>query len=443
MQDEIQTTSTVSSLASNSLVSTASSTLSFPSTSTIPSMSTLSSAQQQQAQTTHTHTDTTAHSTTNLGAQQATNPTFGIPSAPPIPNAYYPFALPSRVHLPPFNKSDPSLWFITVEEQFNLAGITHEDGRYANIINSLPGEIALQVRDLITNKPLVLPYTTLKNLLIQRLSASLDERIHQLLQKETLGSQRPTQLLVRMNSLMSECTGMIDGNVFRSLFLQRMPRNVQEILSVLADTTSVQSLAQMADKIIETSNRNQNSAPINSVHAAVAAAQPSLQPALPQHAAPAATAQPYPVHTAVTHTPHTVPNSTTPSLPQTYSAHHASQTHPHNYLPTQYINSIQNTPQLEQSVNAISPSQATFDSLVKSVQQLSLQVETLVKRDNNRGRSRSRNSSQQRSRSSSSRRRSRSPDRHNNPNYCFYHNRFGKKARKCYTDNCTYSSENP
>lgn len=333
-------------------------------------------------------------------------------------NVPYPYAVSSRLQLPPFNKSDPSLWFIQAEEQFNLARIITEDARYSYTVSSLPAEVSGEVRDVLANRPPNAPYTTLKSLLIQRLSCSLNERIKRLLHEEKLGDKRPTQLLVRMKTLLSGCSGTLDERMFKELFVERLPDHVNEILSVVAESTPIQQLAEMADRMM----RVRSTKTASSVNAIT---QPEWHsPPAEQASAAAAAAAAY--APLVSLTPHAPLHSQPPT------GHYSTQPLPQLSAPNSYSS------QLQPNVNAIS-SQNTLDTLVSCIKDLSIQVKDLA---NNRSRSKSRNRSPhyQRSRSSSKRNRHESPVKENR-NYCYYHNKFGPKARKCYTEYCTWDEK--
>ncbi len=197
-----------------------------------------------------------------ISAPTISNPAPTIPN--PVPNSNFTH-MPYRLHLPQFNKVDPILWFIQIEEQFNLYGLVDENNKYSCTVAALPAEVSAEVRDILIQKPVVQPYTTIKTLLLQRLSLSLDERLQRLLREETLGDRRPSQLLIRMQCLVSECTANFDESFLKSLFLQRLPLKVREILSISSDTTPIAKLGHMADQIM----RAQNSSAGESVHAII------------------------------------------------------------------------------------------------------------------------------------------------------------------------------
>ena len=114
---------------------------------------------------------------------------------------------------------------------------------------SLQPEVAQEVRDFLINPPAKNPYTQLKSELVKRTSASEQQRLHQLLNAEQLGDRKPTQLLRRVQQLLGE--SQLESSIMTQLFLQRLPTNAQFILASSKNTLDTESLAKLADKIVE------------------------------------------------------------------------------------------------------------------------------------------------------------------------------------------------
>ena len=155
------------------------------------------------------------------------------------------------VKLPPFWPTGPQIWFAQVEAQFSTRGITSQKTMFDYVVASLSPEFATEIRDLILKPPGENPYNIIKEQLIKRTAASEQRRLQQLFSTEELGDRKPTQLLRRLQQLAGDMPGLTDGTFLRELFLQRLPANVRMVLASTRDNTSIEELAQLADRIIE------------------------------------------------------------------------------------------------------------------------------------------------------------------------------------------------
>ena len=183
--------------------------------------------------------------------QQQQQATLSSQQASPSPSSYgVDTAAVYRVtpKLPPFWPAQPEIWFAQVEAQFSLANITSDKTKYDYVVGNLDHRFASEISDLIVNPPAENRYLTLKNLLIQRVSPSEDQRVRQLLTAEELGDTKPSQLLRRMRSLIS--TTHVEDSFLRTLWLQRLPVNAQAILQTQVTSMPLDELANMADRIV-------------------------------------------------------------------------------------------------------------------------------------------------------------------------------------------------
>lgn len=155
------------------------------------------------------------------------------------------------LRLPPFYSNDPAMWFCQVENLFITRRITSQQTKYAYIIASLQPEVAQEIRDLLLRPPTEDCYDVLKAELIRRTSESEQKRLRQLLTTEELGDRKPSQLLRRMQQLLGE--NKLDENLFKQLFVQRLPTNAQLVVAPSLDKLDLEGLANIADKILEVS----------------------------------------------------------------------------------------------------------------------------------------------------------------------------------------------
>ena len=126
-----------------------------------------------------------------------------------------------------------------------------EKTKYDYIVASLSPKFVAEVRDLILKTPDTDPYIKLKEQLIKRTAALEQCRLQQLFNAEELGDRKPSQLLRHMQQLLGEKGNTTDRSFFRQLFLQWLPSNVCMVLASTTETTSIDKLANLPDKITE------------------------------------------------------------------------------------------------------------------------------------------------------------------------------------------------
>ena len=151
----------------------------------------------------------------------------------------------------PYWPADPVIWFIQVEAQLAAHRISTQQTKFQHIVASLSPEYASEVRDILINLPSINPFDALKEALITRTQQSEQARLRELLSNEELGDKTPSRLLRKMQQLLAG--KMLDKDLFRELFVQRMPPPVRVVLASTPATMSIEEIAQMADKIVEAS----------------------------------------------------------------------------------------------------------------------------------------------------------------------------------------------
>ncbi|CAB0033531.1 unnamed protein product [Trichogramma brassicae] len=112
------------------------------------------------------------------------NPLFQAMARAPAVNAV------GNCRLPAFWRSDPDLWFLQVEAQFNIHQVTSDSTRFNMILTVLDPETISEVSDIIRAPPAQDRYTTLKDAIVARLTDSPDTQLHKLLGTIELGETR-------------------------------------------------------------------------------------------------------------------------------------------------------------------------------------------------------------------------------------------------------------
>ncbi|KAK4874811.1 hypothetical protein RN001_014171 [Aquatica leii] len=147
--------------------------------------------------------------------------------------------------IPPFWASDPEMWFAQVESHFQISGISSNETKYGNIASSLEVKYACEVRDILTKPSQTNRYETLKRELIKRLSATHQQRMRQLLEREELGDRKPSQFLRHLEALAGTS---VPDDLLKSIWTSRLPQNTQAILAVQKAANLADS-AELADAI--------------------------------------------------------------------------------------------------------------------------------------------------------------------------------------------------
>ena len=189
-----------------------------------------------------------------------------------------------NVKLPPFWPADPEIWFAQVEAHFTTKKITSQKTRFDYVIASLSPEVATEVRDLVLKPPETNPYDTLKQQLIKRTAPPQQRRLQQLFSFEELGDRKPTQLLRKMQQLLGDRAGTLDNTFLKDLFVQRLPANIKMVLATAPPATSLEELAELADRVAEVAvptvaavTPTQRSSEIEQLRAEITKLQTSLQ----------------------------------------------------------------------------------------------------------------------------------------------------------------------
>lgn len=77
----------------------------------------------------------------------------------------------------PFNRDDPEIWFVQLEAQFGLGGITVDGTKYGHLLAALDSITTKCVRDVILNPGGNDRYENLKNAIIERLCDSAKSKL--------------------------------------------------------------------------------------------------------------------------------------------------------------------------------------------------------------------------------------------------------------------------
>lgn len=154
---------------------------------------------------------------------------------------------------PPFCSQEPSLWFSLLECSFKASKITNSLTKFTHAVSQLPPEILPQVSAVIAAAPTAdKPYEDLKTALLKILQSSVATRLRELLSKEEMGDEKPSQLLSRMKQLLADKYHSFDAELFKQLFYQRLPSSIQRSLFSVKDSLDTDAIATLADDYMAT-----------------------------------------------------------------------------------------------------------------------------------------------------------------------------------------------
>lgn len=153
-----------------------------------------------------------------------------------------------RVSIKPiqFIKTAPKLYFMQMESQFHLAGITRDNTKYHHILGSLDPIYLASVVDIMENPPAVDKYETIKNRIIAEFQQSDQHKLRILLREIALGDLKPSQLLRKMRDLSNNA---LSDDILKTLWIERLPEQIRPVISI--SDGDLNKIAQMADKMLE------------------------------------------------------------------------------------------------------------------------------------------------------------------------------------------------
>ena len=146
--------------------------------------------------------------------------------------------------LPTFWNNDPRSWFVQVDAQFALRQITQDDTKYWHVVASLDKETASCCSPIIARTPDANKYQYLREQLIKRFDLSDEERADRLLDMQTLGGRRPSELADAILQLNGNQPNHI---LLRRIFVRALPQTLRNALST-STTEDLRELAREADR---------------------------------------------------------------------------------------------------------------------------------------------------------------------------------------------------
>lgn len=174
-------------------------------------------------------------------------PVHPVPSTP-APQRVQLISASVNIKVPEFIPGDPEFWLAQLEAQFATARVTSERTKFHYLVAAIPASMAPDVRDIVIHPPDHKPFTALRDAILRRTAMSEEKRIHQLLEGTQLDGRTPSQLLRLMRQRAGDA---ISEAVLRQLWLKRLPDTIQSVISIFHDQSSLDKLAEGADRAME------------------------------------------------------------------------------------------------------------------------------------------------------------------------------------------------
>ena len=152
------------------------------------------------------------------------------------------------VKVPAFWPDSAEAWFVQVEAQFALKGVTASSTKFYYCVSSFNQETANQVLNLIKSPLSSDPYEALKSRLLKLFALDDYQRYEAISNLPLSGNMKPSKLMSNMLALLP--LGHKPCFFLRGAFLKRLPADVRAHL-LRDDFSDPIALALKADKIYQ------------------------------------------------------------------------------------------------------------------------------------------------------------------------------------------------
>ena len=152
------------------------------------------------------------------------------------------------VKVPAFWPESAEAWFIQVEAQFALKGVTTSSTKFYYCVSAFNQDTANQVLDLIKSPPAVGPNEALKNRLLKLFALDDYQRYEAISNLPLSGDMKPSRLMSNMLALLP--AGHEPCFFLKGAFLKRLPADIRAHL-IRDDFSDPISFALKADEIYQ------------------------------------------------------------------------------------------------------------------------------------------------------------------------------------------------
>ena len=158
-----------------------------------------------------------------------------------------------RVVLPDFWPTSPAAWFDNAEAEMASKGIVDPPAMYRAVLNGIPASYLERARGVLSLASTAAnPYLELRSRMVELLTPSILERCESILCGAELGGRRPSEM---MDTMLAALPAMEPaGFLFKTVFLNRLPADMRDMVAVQFQSLEAKQLAQYADAIWDARN---------------------------------------------------------------------------------------------------------------------------------------------------------------------------------------------
>ncbi|XP_069999420.1 uncharacterized protein [Penaeus vannamei] len=138
-------------------------------------------------------------------------------------------------------------WIFQVEQEFLLRNITTQTTKFRLLVTNLPPELLLTVGDLLHNHRYA-TYDEFKEAILRQAAPNPLTALSSFLSSDAADNCTPTEILHHFQRLLTHTSTTLPPDVMHSLFLKRLPADIQQIL--LVSDAPLEQLALQADAIL-------------------------------------------------------------------------------------------------------------------------------------------------------------------------------------------------
>ncbi|XP_078486370.1 uncharacterized protein LOC144744887 [Ciona intestinalis] len=148
------------------------------------------------------------------------------------------------VKLPAFWCSQPRVWFLQSESQFQLKRVTTDKTKFYHVVSALDQDTACRLMDILEQPPDRNTYEAIKRRLLHVFDLPRLERAARLINMPPSGERKPSALI--MDETLALLGNLQPCLLFKYLFLQHMPEDIRPVLAG-EDIKDSRKLARIAD----------------------------------------------------------------------------------------------------------------------------------------------------------------------------------------------------